>query len=142
MRGISARECQRASLKRWLAALTAAAAGLWATAPAVANDDDVLPQCRALQIPGAGRHRRNERGRRSQDGATGSDRPDGKLRIIRDRRSHPRKPLTIGHFEVGTARGLLFIKSLRLDSTGSAASSIASKSSLIFNKSNVKINII
>src|SRR5258706_13039289 len=51
MRGISARECQRASLKRWLAALTAAAAGLWATAPAVANDDDVLPQCRALQIP-------------------------------------------------------------------------------------------
>src|SRR5258708_38656918 len=41
----------RASLKRWLAALAAAAAGLWVTTAAVANDDDVLPQCRALQVP-------------------------------------------------------------------------------------------
>src|SRR6266436_13706 len=48
---ISTRECQRASLNRWLAALAAAAAGLWVTTAAVANDDDALPQCRALQVP-------------------------------------------------------------------------------------------
>ena len=50
---ISTHECQRAPLKRWLAALAAAAAGLWVTTAAVAkdNDDDVLPQCQALQIP-------------------------------------------------------------------------------------------
>ena len=40
------------TLKRWLAALAAAAAGLWVTTTAVANaDDDVLPLCRALQVP-------------------------------------------------------------------------------------------
>jgi len=40
------------TLKRWLAALAAAAAGLCVTTAAAANDsDDVLPQCRALQIP-------------------------------------------------------------------------------------------
>src|SRR5260370_41013834 len=49
---ISTRECQREALKRWLAALAAAAAGLWVTTAAVANaDDDVLPLCRALQGP-------------------------------------------------------------------------------------------
>jgi hypothetical protein len=51
MREISARECQRPSLKWWLAALVGAAAGLWVTTAAVADDDDVLPQCQALQIP-------------------------------------------------------------------------------------------
>ena len=48
---ISMRESQRASLKLWLATLAAVTAGLWAATPAVAHDDDVLPQCRALQIP-------------------------------------------------------------------------------------------
>src|SRR5262249_4139754 len=53
VREISTRECQRTSLKRWLAVLAAAAAGLWVTTAAVANDNDndVLPQCRALQVP-------------------------------------------------------------------------------------------
>ena len=49
---LSTRECQGASLKRWLAALAAAAAGLWVTTAAVANDDDdALPQCQELQVP-------------------------------------------------------------------------------------------
>src|SRR5258705_10387272 len=40
------------TVKRWLAPLAAAAAGLWVTTTAVANaDDDVLPLCRALQVP-------------------------------------------------------------------------------------------
>src|SRR5258705_9197812 len=40
------------TVKRWLAPLAAAAAGLWVTTTAVANaDDDVLPQCRAVQVP-------------------------------------------------------------------------------------------
>src|SRR5262249_6667376 len=53
VREISTRAFQRTSLKRWLAALAAAAAGLGVTTAAVANDndDDVLPQCRALQVP-------------------------------------------------------------------------------------------
>src|SRR3974390_411998 len=48
---ISTRACQRASFKRWPAALAAAAAGLWVTTGAVANADDVLPQCQTLQVP-------------------------------------------------------------------------------------------
>ena len=51
MRAISTPECQRASLLCWLAALMAAAAGLWATPAAMANADDVLPQCQELQVP-------------------------------------------------------------------------------------------
>jgi hypothetical protein len=52
VREISTREWQRASLKRWFAALAAAAASLCVTTAAVANDDDdVLPQCQALQVP-------------------------------------------------------------------------------------------
>jgi pimeloyl-ACP methyl ester carboxylesterase len=48
---ISTRACQRASSRRWLAALAAAATGLWATTAAVADDHDALPQCTALQVP-------------------------------------------------------------------------------------------
>jgi pimeloyl-ACP methyl ester carboxylesterase len=46
----SARECGRPSLKRSLATLAAVAASLWVTT-AVADGDDVLPLCQALQVP-------------------------------------------------------------------------------------------
>jgi hypothetical protein len=46
----STRECQRPSLKRSLAALAAVAVSLWVTT-AVADGDDVLPLCQALQVP-------------------------------------------------------------------------------------------